>query len=104
MSTTNFKVNTSDVLGFDYEAYIADVRAMALSNPSEYFKLRKIVMEKVRRDAVGSIYETFYNVLTNQCQGKKRLPSFIWQKKNWHKCGQHMADHKPKSQFGQTRK
>ena len=61
---TNFKVSTDDVLGFNYEAYIADVRALALSNPSEYFRLRKVVMEKVRRDAVGSIYETFFNVLT----------------------------------------
>ena len=65
MATTNFKVNTNDVLGFDYEAYIADVRALALSEPSKYFALRKIVMEKVRRDAVGSIYETFFNVLTS---------------------------------------
>ena len=62
--TTNFRIDSSNILGFDYEAYIADVRALALSNPAEYFKLRKIVMEKVRRDAVGSIYTTFFNVLT----------------------------------------
>lgn len=62
--TTNFRVNTNDVLGFDYESYIADVRALALSDPKAYFLLRKTVMEKVRRDAVGSIYTTFFNVLT----------------------------------------
>ena len=61
---TNFRVDTNDVLGFNYEAYIADVRAIALSDPSKYFALRKTVMEKVRRDAVGSIYTTFFNVLT----------------------------------------
>jgi len=64
MEATNFRVDTNDVLGFNYEAYIADVRAIALSDPSSYFKLRKTVMEKVRRDAVGSIYTTFFNVLT----------------------------------------
>ena len=62
--TTNFRVDTDDVLGFNYEAYIADVRAIALSDPSKYFLLRKTVMEKVRRDAVGSIYTTFFNILT----------------------------------------
>ena len=71
---TNFKVDTDDVLGFNYEAYIADVRALALSSPAEYFKLRKIVMEKVRRDAVGSIYTTFYNVLT---QGQDKDGAYI---------------------------
>ena len=65
MAATNFRVDTNDILGFNYESYISTVRATALSDPKTYFALRKTVMEKVRRDAVGSIYTTFFNVLTS---------------------------------------
>ena len=59
-----FRLNTDDVLGFNYQAYVADVRALALSKPDQYFKLRKDVLEKVRRDAVGDVYKTLFNVLS----------------------------------------
>ena len=62
--TANFRLDTDDVLGFNYQAYVADVRALALSKPAEYFELRKEVLEKVRRDAVGDVYKTLFNVLS----------------------------------------
>lgn len=66
--TTNpnkqFELDSEIVLGFKYEAFISSVRSMALSNPSAYFELRKEVMKKVRSDAVGQLYKTFFNVLT----------------------------------------
>ena len=59
-----FFVPTDDVLGFEYQAYVAKVRSLALATPSEYFELRRVVLKQVKSDAVGSLYNTIFNVLT----------------------------------------
>lgn len=64
MATNQFQLNTNDVLGFDYEMYVSSIRALALSKPDEYFKLRRDVLQKVKKDAVGNLYKTFFNVLS----------------------------------------
>ena len=61
---SNFKVDTSDYLGFKYEQYRDDLYALALAKPSEYFKLRKVVIDKVKTQAIGNIYKSFYNILS----------------------------------------
>ena len=61
--SANFKLDTDDVLGFKYEAYVAQVRGLALSQPASYFELRREVMKTVRAQAVGDLYKTFFNVL-----------------------------------------
>ena len=68
MSTDRFAVTPSNYLGFEYEEYKNDLYALALSKPSEYFKLRKEVVKAVKTDAVGNIYDTFTKVLS---EGKK---------------------------------
>jgi ribonucleotide reductase beta subunit family protein with ferritin-like domain len=40
-STNKFFLDTNDSLGFAYQEYVADIRALALSKPAEYFQLRK---------------------------------------------------------------
>ena len=62
--TANFRLDTNDVLGFDYSSYVDEMRALAISEPAKYFKLRKEILEKVRRDAVGDVYTTLFNVLS----------------------------------------
>lgn len=59
-----FSINPSDYLGFDYEAYRNDLYALALSKPSEYFDLRKSVIKKVKTEAVGDLYKSFFNILS----------------------------------------
>ena len=59
-----FVLDTSDVLGYNYQAYISSVRALALSEPKKYFAMRAEVMTKVRGDAIGSLYKSLFNVLT----------------------------------------
>lgn len=59
-----FELNTNDVLGFDYEMYVSSIRALALSQPAKYFELRRQVLKTVKKDAVGSLYKTFFNVLS----------------------------------------
>lgn len=64
MADNKFKLDTDDVLGFNYQAYVAEIRSLALSKPAEYFQLRKEVLKKVKTDAVGNIYKTLFNVLS----------------------------------------
>ena len=61
----SFKLDTNNILGFEYQEYVADIRALALSQPAEYFKLRKEVLKKVKTDAVGNLYKTLFNVLSD---------------------------------------
>jgi len=62
---TDFKIDTSDYLSIDYNAFRDDMLELALSKPSEYFALRKQVLQAVKRDAVENIYTTYYNLLTD---------------------------------------
>ena len=59
-----FKIDTEDFLGLKYESYKNELYAMALSTPSEYFKLRKSVLEVVKTQAIKDIYTQFYNLLS----------------------------------------
>jgi hypothetical protein len=63
MSAPNqFKLDTNDILGFSYEEYVSSIRALALSKPDEYFKLRRDVLQKVKKDAVGNLYKSCLKV------------------------------------------
>jgi hypothetical protein len=64
-----FEIDTGDYLGIKYESFKDDMLALALAEPSEYFKLRKVVLEKVKQDAVEDQFKIYYNLLT---LGKKK--------------------------------
>ena len=59
-----YSVKPSNYLGMEYASYKNDLYALAISKPSEYFKLRKNVIQSVKTDAVGNIYTTFKNILS----------------------------------------
>ena len=59
-----FKLDTNDVLGLNYQKYCEKIKSLALSKPSEYFDLRQEVLEKVKADAVGNLYNTLFAVLS----------------------------------------
>ena len=59
-----FELDTNDVLGFAYQEYVSEIRALALSRPAEYFQLRKDVLKSVKTDAVGNLYKTLFAVLS----------------------------------------
>jgi transcription termination factor Rho len=62
---TNFRVNASQYLGLSYQEYCNDLYAMAISNPEAYFKMRKEVLKAVKQDAIGKMYDVFYDILVN---------------------------------------
>jgi hypothetical protein len=59
-----FEIDTGDYLGIKYESFKDEMLALALAEPSEYFKLRKVVLEKVKQDAVEDQFKIYYNLLT----------------------------------------
>ena len=61
---TDFELDPSDYLGIEHEAFKAKILQLALSKPSEYFELRKDVLEAVKKDAVQQQYKIYYNLLT----------------------------------------
>jgi hypothetical protein len=61
--TTNFRVNAPQYLGHQYQEFCNDLYALAISEPDKYFTMRKNVLKKVKQDAIGAIYDTFYNLL-----------------------------------------
>ena len=66
MSTVqNFQVDTSDYLGFQYEEYLNDLMALAVSKPSEYYKIRSNTLKLLKQVVVKAVYDTYYELLTN---------------------------------------
>jgi hypothetical protein len=61
---SDFKIDPSDYLSIDYEAYRDDMLELALSQPAQYFQLRKAVLKAVKKQACIDQYKIYYNLLT----------------------------------------
>ena len=61
----NFKLDTTDYLGISYTSYKNDLMQLALTNPNQYYELRKNVLEAVKIKAISNLYDTIYSVLTD---------------------------------------
>jgi hypothetical protein len=64
-----FKIDTNDVLGINYSAYKTKVYALALSKPSDYYKIREQVVAAIKNAAVKNIYEIIYGFLKDGVAG-----------------------------------
>ena len=60
----NFKLNPADYLGIDNESFKTNMLQLALTKPTQYFELRKAVLENVKRAAVKQQYAIYYWLLT----------------------------------------
>jgi hypothetical protein len=54
--TERFFLDISNYLSYEYEGYRNAMYALALSQPSRYFEVRKQVLEQVRNDYIKNIY------------------------------------------------
>lgn len=61
---SDFKIDPSDYLSIDYETFRDDMLELALSQPAQYFQLRKAVLKAVKRQACINQYNIYYNLLT----------------------------------------
>lgn len=61
----NFKINPTDYLGIEHEEFKTNLLQLALTQPTDYFELRKKVLANVKKLAVKKQYEVYYCLLTN---------------------------------------
>ena len=59
-----FEVDTSDYLGFQYEEYLNELMAIAMSKPADYYKMRADTLKELKQVVVKTVYDTYYNLLT----------------------------------------
>lgn len=59
-----FNINPADYLGIDHEAYKTEMLQLALTNPADYFELRKTALDRIKRLAVQQQYGVYYWLLT----------------------------------------
>ena len=81
----NFQVDTSDYMGFKYEEYLNELMSIAVSKPSEYYKMRSDTLKLLKQGIITQIYETYYKLLTTGKIGAATLlgvlvPSYPQQK------------------------
>lgn len=87
-SKNKFFLETSNVLGFEYESYVQDLTSLALSDPSKYFALRKTVIQSVKYEAVKDLYATIFSIMSEGSDTKgnnimdSRMPKYPSQKIN----------------------
>ena len=60
----NFRVNTSDYLGYQYKQYCDSLRGLSLSQPRELVAIRKGVTARLRDELVRSWFDVIYSVLS----------------------------------------
>ena len=61
---STFKIRPSIELGLLQKRQQSELLSLALSKPSEYFRLRQDVIDKITLNSVEQIYETYWNILT----------------------------------------
>ena len=66
---SNFEIDTNDYLGLEYEGYLNNINAMAISKPSDYYKMRATLLSEVKKKAVKDVYDVYYKLLTTQNVG-----------------------------------
>jgi hypothetical protein len=60
-----FKIDSKNYMGYEYEAFTEHLYGLALSDPKKYFEMRAAVLKSVRDDVVEQFFATFYNALTS---------------------------------------
>jgi hypothetical protein len=72
----DFEIDTGDYLGIKYESFKDEMLSLALAEPSEYFLLRKVILERVKQQAVEDQFKIYYNLLTlgQEKSGREIIP------------------------------
>jgi hypothetical protein len=60
----NFKLDTSNYIGFKYKKYKNGMKAMALTEPTKYAKLRNDLVEKLTDQLSKDWYDRTYEILS----------------------------------------
>ena len=71
-------------MGFEFEEYLNDINAMAISKPAEYYQMRSDMLKLVKKKVIKDVYTAYYTLLTTQqvgtFNGKALVPNYPTQK------------------------
>jgi hypothetical protein len=68
----DFKINVSNYFGVDHERYLDNLQAYAITKPSQYMKMRSVIIDKVKKENMETMYKLFYNLLTSGTENDGR--------------------------------
>lgn len=60
----NFKLNTSNYIGFQYKTYLNQMKAVALTKPSDYAVMRNNIVNDLADKLSKDWYDRTYEILT----------------------------------------
>ena len=69
----NFKLDTSNYIGFQYKTYLNKMKAIALTEPSKYAEMRNEIVNKLANDLSSEWYERTYEILTEGTIDKGKI-------------------------------
>jgi len=83
----NFKLNTSNYIGFQYKTYLNQMKAVALTKPSDYAVMRNNIVNDLADKLSKDWYDRTYEILTDgtlnavslglkNAEGKAVVPSY----------------------------
>ena len=64
----DFKIDVSDFRGIEHEEFRTNLLNLALTKPTDYNKLRMVVLRKIKKAAVDAQYGIYYYLLTDGCE------------------------------------
>ena len=59
-----FQLDTNNVMGLKFKNYLSEIRALSLTNPRQYFVLRKDISTKIIDVPVSNLYKSVFLCLT----------------------------------------
>ena len=67
MADFNFKIDVADFRGIEHEEFRTNLLNLALTKPTDYNKLRMVVLRRVKKAAVTAQYGIYYYLLFEGC-------------------------------------
>ena len=76
MEKTNIVSDPNDVLGLQYKKYQSSLYSESLSKPSDYFKLKQELEDKLKEKSVSDMYKVVYSLLRYGVIGNDHVCGF----------------------------
>ena len=74
----NFKVDTDNALGFQYDEFKNNLMQLSLTDSKAFFSLKNAITSNIKKTMIKRMYQTFYNLMsigaTTDSAGKAGAP------------------------------
>lgn len=60
----NFKVDTDNALGFQYDEFKNNLMQLSLTDSKAFFSLKNAITSNIKKTMIKRMYQTFYNLMS----------------------------------------